>query len=100
MSEERSSVGMWGTFRHRMVLRDAVQSITKQDIRRLARRGGVKRISGLVYEETRAILKVFLERIIRDTVTYMEHGNRKIITALDVVFALKRHGRTLYGFDG
>ena len=100
MSEERSSVGMWGTFRHRMVLRDAVQSITKQDIRRLARRGGVKRISGLVYEETRAILKVFLERIIRDAVTYMEHGNRKIITALDVVFALKRHGRTLYGFDG
>ena len=100
MSEERSSVGMWGTFRHRMVLRDAVQSITKQDIRRLARRGGVKRISGLVYEETRAILKVFLERILRDAVTYMEHGNRKIITALDVVFALKRHGRTLYGFDG
>ena len=100
MSEERSSVGMWGTFRHRMVLRDAVQSITKQDIRRLARRGGVKRISGLVYEETRAILKVFLERILRDAVTYMEHGNRKIITALDVVFALMRHGRTLYGFDG
>ena len=100
MSEERSFVGMWGTFRHRMVLRDAVQSITKQDIRRLARRGGVKRISGLVYEETRAILKVFLERILRDAVTYMEHGNRKIITALDVVFALKRHGRTLYGFDG
>ena len=100
MSEERSSVGMWGTFRHRMVLRDAVQSITKQDIRRLARRGGVKRISGLVYEEIRAILKVFLERILRDAVTYMEHGNRKIITALDVVFALKRHGRTLYGFDG
>ena len=100
MSEERSFVGMWGTFRHRMVLRDAVQSITKQDIRRLARRGGVKRISGLVYEETRAILKVYLERILRDAVTYMEHGNRKIITALDVVFALKRHGRTLYGFDG
>ena len=100
MSEERSFVGMWGTFRHRMVLRDAVQSITKQDIRRLARRGGVKRISGLVYEETRAILKVFLERILRDAVTYMEHGNRKIITALDVVFALKRHGHTLYGFDG
>ena len=100
MSEERSFVGMWGTFRHRMVLRDAVQSITKQDIRRLARRGGVKRISGLVYEETRAILKVFLERIIRDAVTYMEHGNRKIITALDVVFALMRHGRNIYGFDG
>ena len=26
-------------------------------IRRLARRGGVKRISGLIYEETRGVLK-------------------------------------------
>ena len=33
------------------VLRDNIQGITKPAIRRLARRGGVKRISGLVYEE-------------------------------------------------
>lgn len=31
--------------------------ITKPAIRRLARRGGVKRISGLIYEETRGVLK-------------------------------------------
>ena len=30
--------------------------ITKPAIRRLARRGGVKRISGLIYEETRGVL--------------------------------------------
>jgi histone H3/H4 len=35
-----------------------IKGFTK--IRRLARRGGVKRISGLVYEETRGVLKVFL----------------------------------------
>lgn len=39
--------------------------ITKPAIRRLARRGGVKRISGLIYEETRAVLKVFLENVRR-----------------------------------
>ena len=33
------------------VLRDNIQGITKPAIRRLARRGGVKRISGLIYEE-------------------------------------------------
>jgi len=43
------------------VLRDNIQGITKPAIRRLARRGGVKRISGLIYEETRGVLKVFLE---------------------------------------
>jgi histone H4 len=35
-------------------------------IRRLARRGGVKRISGLIYEETRGVLKIFLENVIRE----------------------------------
>ena len=37
--------------RHRTVLRDNIQGISKPAIRRLARRGGVKRISGLVYED-------------------------------------------------
>jgi histone H4 len=64
-----------------------------QAIRRLARRGGVKRISGLIYEETRGVLKIFLEnvshpllviaelsadslQVIRDSVTYTEHAKR------------------------
>ena len=89
-----------GAQRHRKVLRDNIQGVTKPAIRRLARRGGVKRISGLVYEETRGVLKVFLENVIRDAVTYAEHAHRKTVTAMDVVFALKRQGKTLYGFGG
>ena len=54
-------LGKGGAKRHRKVLRDNIQGITKPAIRRLARRGGVKRISGLIYEETRGVLKVFLE---------------------------------------
>ncbi|KAF3815395.1 hypothetical protein GH733_016777 [Mirounga leonina] len=63
-------------------------------------KGGAKRISGLIYEETRGVLKVFLENVIRDAVTYTEHAKRKTVTAMDVVYALKRQGRTLYGFGG
>ena len=73
---------------------------TQPAIRRLARRGGVKRISGTIYEETRSVLKLFLENLIKDAVTYTEHGRRKTVTALDVVFSLKKAGRTLYGFGG
>ena len=86
--------------RRRRVFRDNIQGITKPAIRRLARRGGVKRISGLIYEETRGVLKVFLENVIRDAVTYCEHARRKTIQAMDVVYALKRQGHTLYGFGG
>jgi hypothetical protein len=59
----------------------ALQGITKPAIRRLARRGGVKRISGLIYEKTRVLLNVFLENVIRDAVTYTEHARRKTVTA-------------------
>lgn len=93
-------LGKGGAKRHRKILRDNIQGITKPAIRRLARRGGVKRISGLIYEETRGVLKVFLENVIRDAVTYTEHAKRKTVTAMDVVYALKRQGRTLYGFGG
>ena len=78
--------------------RPPARDAQKPAIRRLARRGGVKRISGLIYEETRGVLKVFLENVIRDAVTYTEHARRKTVTALDVVYALKRQGKTLYGF--
>ena len=44
-----------GAKRHRKVLRDNMQGITKPAFRRVARRGGVKRISGLVYGDSRRI---------------------------------------------
>ncbi|CAI8034059.1 Histone H4 [Geodia barretti] len=47
-----------------------------------------------------AASKSFLENVIRDAVTYTEHAKRKTVTAMDVVYALKRQGRTLYGFGG
>uniref|UniRef100_A0A1A9W434 Histone H4 n=1 Tax=Glossina brevipalpis TaxID=37001 RepID=A0A1A9W434_9MUSC len=72
------SLGTGGAKRHRKVLRDNIQGITKPAIRRLARRDGVKRISGLIYEETRGVLKVFLENVIRDD----EHAKRKTVTAI------------------
>lgn len=93
-------VGKGGAKRHRKVLRDNIQGITKPAIRRLARRGGVRRISGMIYEETRSVLKQFLDNIIRDAVTYTDHGKRKTVGGIDVVYALKRQGRTLYGFGG
>lgn len=92
-------LGKGGVIRHRKILRDSIQGVTKPAIRRLARRGGVKRINGLVYEETRGVLRIFLEDVIRDAVTYTEHAKRKTVTGLDVVRSLKRQGRTIYGFD-
>lgn len=91
-------LGKAGVKRHRKVLRDSVQGISKGSIRHLARRGGVKRLSGLIYEETRGALKVFLENVIHDAYRYTESAKRKTITNMDIEYALKRQGRTLYTF--
>ena len=53
-------LGKGGAKRHKKSSgRETIQGITKPAIRRLARRGGVKRISGLMYEESRGIHNVF-----------------------------------------
>jgi histone H4 len=78
-------LGKGGAKRHRKILRDNIQGITKPAIRRLARRGGVKRISAMIYEETRGVLKTFLEGVIRDAVTYTEQYvlfYRRVISVL------------------
>ena len=68
----RKGLGKGGSKRHRNVLRYNIQGTTKPVILRLALRGGVKRISGLIYEETRCVLNIFLDNVIRDSVAYTE----------------------------
>ena len=100
----------------------------------------MKRISGLIYEDTRGVLKTFLENVCTNhqasrrcaatdsPAGYPRHRRvyrtwqevrffvprspllseplyiyafqitRRTVTSLDVVYALKRSGRTLYGF--
>ncbi|XP_043479935.1 histone H4-like [Leptopilina heterotoma] len=82
------------------LVRDNMKELMQLAIRRSARRGGVKRISGLIYEETMDIFKIFFENVIRDAVTYTVHSKRKTVTAMDIVYALKRQSRTLYGLGG
>ncbi|KAK3687485.1 histone-fold-containing protein [Podospora appendiculata] len=95
----KSVGGKLGVKRHRKILKENIQGITKPAIRRLARRGGVKRISAGIYEEVRAALKRRLELILRDCVSYTEYRQAKTVTVTDVIFALKRIGRPIYGFD-
>lgn len=79
--------------------RDNILSVTKPAIRRMARRGGIKRISSMMYDESRFVLKEFLTEVMRATVVHTDHANRRTVTAKDVVRAMNSRGRTIYGFD-
>jgi histone H4 len=96
MAKGKSAKG--SSKRMKKVLRDNVKSVTAGSIRRLARRGGVKRISGLVYEEVRGVLRSFVDGVVRDATSYTEYSKRRTVTALDVVHALKKRGKMIYGY--
>ncbi|KAG5953705.1 Histone H4 [Claviceps sorghi] len=85
--------------RHRKILRDTIQGITKPAIRRLARRGGVKRISATIYDEARKALKERLEVILKLCTCLVEHRQVKTVTVDDVIYVLRCLGKPIYGFD-
>jgi len=74
--------------RHRKILRDNIEGITKPAIKRLAHKGGVKIISGLIYEETRGILKVWMEDVLSEAITYAQFYRKKTINEAMISAAL------------
>ena len=75
-----------------------IQGISKGDIKRLARKGGVIRVSTDIYTETRDSIRLFLKHIVKKSLVYMLAAKRKTCRPLDLVMALKKYGRSLYGF--
>lgn len=84
--------------RHREIRRDNIDRITKGSLKRLARRAGVKTISGSAYVSGRAELKAFLEVLVQNTILYTTHAKRKTVLAEDVVHALRHQKLAMYGF--
>jgi histone H4 len=91
----RGKVG--GKMHYRKILRDNLNDITKSSIRRLAFLAGITRVSKLVYEEARSVLKIKMEDYIRVAVTYMEHARRKTLSYDDLVHTVAYFGKKLYG---
>ena len=91
----KTSKAVGGVKRHRKILRDNIQGLTKPAFRKLARRAGVKRISSLCYEELRSVVKVFLENVLRTTITITEHARHKTVKSRDVLAAARLQGHPL-----
>ncbi|KAG9194620.1 hypothetical protein G6011_04655 [Alternaria panax] len=91
--------GKLGHRRHSKIRKDNIRGITQGDVRRLARRGGVKRISRSVYDDVRQALMERLQRILKDISAILDSSGRKTVSVTDVVFTLRRLGNPIYGFE-
>ena len=77
---------------------NAKTSISAGSIRRLARQGGVRRISAKTFPVIRSMIVQFMETIVKDALTFAHYAKRKTVMMMDVIFAMKRHGKSMYGF--
>ena len=75
--------------RHRKIIRDSIQGITRPALKRLMNRAGILRISGLVYEESRGVMKVTLANLMRQVIIAVEHTRMKTVKLMHVKFALE-----------
>jgi len=96
--QKKSGTMPTGPKRHAPAKLSASRGINKAAIRRLAKRAGVKRISGLMYEESRSLISNFVTGLVKDAIIYCEHGKRSTVSASDVIHALKKRGTQLYGY--
>ena len=78
---------------------ELINNITKGDIRRIARRGGVRRLSTGIYPCARDILLSWVQDVVKDSMVFMEHAKRTTVFASDVIYALKRKGQNMYGCE-
>lgn len=76
-----------------------VFKIPTSSIRKLARRGGVKRIKRDAYDEIRINAKLYLEKIIKDAVIYTTYSKRKTVNVGDITQSLKKNKINVYGYD-
>lgn len=97
--------------RHHTTNRDQLQTISKEAARKLARRAGVKRVDAEIIANVGqggitkgkpgqgillGLFRNFVYTIAKDAVIYTEYRRGKIVTGKDVLFALKKHNKTLH----
>ena len=78
--------------KRKTIFRDAIHGITKPAITRLARKAGVKRIAGLVYQEVRGILKIRLEDVVKNALVVKNNQKRVTLSEYDVRDSLSLTG--------
>lgn len=81
----------------RGVVAVAGPSIRRPAIKRLARRGGVKRLSKDTYDEVRKALENYLQNVVKKALLMTHHDRRKTVQSADVMEALKLNNSPIYG---
>lgn len=87
--------GLGGAKKHRKVLRNNIDGMSKPMISRAARRAGVIRIEMGVYDSIRMLIKLFMEKLLKQVVLLVDYERKRTVSfeMVDMAyfFAFGRH---------
>jgi histone H4 len=98
MAKGKSAAGASSGKRVKKIVSANATAVSQGSIRRLARRAGVKRISAPVYADVRSVLQSFVEKTVRDAAALAEHAKKRTLSAAIIVQALRKQGKSIYGY--
>jgi len=82
--------------KHRKILRDNIHGLTKPSLKRLAAAAGIKSMNGMIYMEIRAVISIFMHKIIKDAFINLNYEFLRILRLRHVAKAAKDNGYTVY----
>lgn len=85
--------------RHRKILRDNIQGLTKPAIKRMAQQAGILRINGLVYDEIKGVTKMRMEDVLRAALTLTQSDHRKTVSSTDILNGIESATGEKIAFD-
>lgn len=97
MSHFRGKGGKLSALRHNQSLLNVKELCSDQSIRRMAQRGGAKRLSKSSLDEQRQYALRQLKILVNLAICYTLHARRKTLYAIDIKYAARRMGTELYG---
>ena len=72
------------------------RTVGLSDLRRVARRGGVKRLGTAVAVDVQQVLRKYLREVLHDSIVVAEYNRRRTLMIGDVLHALHRRGTPMY----
>lgn len=72
------------------------RSIGRNDVRRIARRGGTKRMRTGFTEEVNTQLRDYLRKLVHDAAAIVDMRGKKTVRLEDVLHVLQKNGQTMY----
>lgn len=76
----------------RVIMRDSIQGVTDNSVKRMAYKAGIRKMSKESREEVRNYVKALVEELTKEALVYAETSKRNTISAKDIINAAQSRG--------